>query len=808
MARRLSRLQKVKAAKKSQALTAQKSRAVLPTSRSQRVTTVKAKRQAAGRQKEAQLREARAQFRDAPVIGQGKGDIKQAQFRALNPQVQQMRQRQLRAAQATKPAATPLPDELQSKIALQRGGADAIRKFRTQQARQAAGLPPLTTEADVTSAKAEVARLSKPGAAVGPVDQQARRDELRSFLRDGGTVQQFREMKEQERLKALEGAQRRAEQAQRGIQIAATELGRVERAEPTVPTFEAPVVDLDTRPKDVEIGDLSASEELLAFRNQLKERGGRPSTEEQIQLRRLQQAATQEEAAQRFQEVDVIGDRLTGLQAQRQAIVSEQERRAAGIDPEVLALRKEQALERQRLGRQDVARAEAAQTRVQEALSARGVGRSTYAVERAEEIQDQLDQTLERRRELSEIAALRLSAQRTAEGRQQLQQIDNRIQGLFDEQVQAEQRQLENVADYIAEQNLEGEQAIEAFVDALNIADPDTPEVDTQVSKLAGYLADSKGNPIKTDEGGNPIRFDEPKRETQIIKHKGDFVVVDKATGDIIRRASVREQQTGVPSRIGYGGGRTGVGSIGRGLGMGGNTTDNADAIAGAMSSGSTAGLTPQQTQDMITFLANGSKSKRQELERAASLNNGQLPKQLLLDRFNDGQMNAVGFAHRIDDAMAVFDELEGEIGELGAFKHQAQRSMPNMFKSETFQRQDQAERNFINATLRRESGASIADSEFENAAKQYFPQAGDAESVIEQKRKNREEILRGMINSSGGAYEITQALEAGSQPQEAPAAEVPGFDEDDMAFFGEQAAPAAPAVEFDQADEDFFNSL
>ena len=64
------------------------------------------------------------------------------------------------------------------------------------------------------------------------------------------------------------------------------------------------------------------------------------------------------------------------------------------------------------------------------------------------------------------------------------------------------------------------------------------------------------------------------------------------------------------------------------------------------------------------------------------------------------------------------------------------------------------------------------------------------------------------MINSSGGAYEITQALEAGSQPQEAPAAEVPGFDEDDMAFFGEQDAPAAPAVEFDQADEDLFNSL
>lgn len=42
--------------------------------------------------------------------------------------------------------------------------------------------------------------------------------------------------------------------------------------------------------------------------------------------------------------------------------------------------------------------------------------------------------------------------------------------------------------------------------------------------------------------------------------------------------------------------------------------------------------------------------------------------------------------------------------------------------KSDDRQQFEQAQRNFINSVLRQESGAAIADSEFENAKKQYFP--------------------------------------------------------------------------------------
>jgi hypothetical protein len=60
-------------------------------------------------------------------------------------------------------------------------------------------------------------------------------------------------------------------------------------------------------------------------------------------------------------------------------------------------------------------------------------------------------------------------------------------------------------------------------------------------------------------------------------------------------------------------------------------------------------------------------------------------------------------------------------------------------------QQLQQAKRDFINATLRRESGAVISPSEFDNAEKQYFPQIGDAESVIKQKASNRAIATRGV---------------------------------------------------------------
>lgn len=71
-------------------------------------------------------------------------------------------------------------------------------------------------------------------------------------------------------------------------------------------------------------------------------------------------------------------------------------------------------------------------------------------------------------------------------------------------------------------------------------------------------------------------------------------------------------------------------------------------------------------------------------------------------------------------------------------------------FLSEDTLKADQAQRDFINAILRRESGAVISDSEFDNANKQYFDQVNDPDSVKRQKALNRKLAIEGLRTASG----------------------------------------------------------
>jgi hypothetical protein len=68
-------------------------------------------------------------------------------------------------------------------------------------------------------------------------------------------------------------------------------------------------------------------------------------------------------------------------------------------------------------------------------------------------------------------------------------------------------------------------------------------------------------------------------------------------------------------------------------------------------------------------------------------------------------------------------------------------------------QKAEQAQRNFVNAILRQESGAVISPSEFDNAKKQYFPQPGDTPEVIAQKAANRKTAINGLSRSAGPSY-------------------------------------------------------
>lgn len=65
-------------------------------------------------------------------------------------------------------------------------------------------------------------------------------------------------------------------------------------------------------------------------------------------------------------------------------------------------------------------------------------------------------------------------------------------------------------------------------------------------------------------------------------------------------------------------------------------------------------------------------------------------------------------------------------------------------------QQVEQAQRDFVNAVLRQESGAAISESEFQNAKKQYFNQPGDSAEVKAQKAANRKTAIEGFKNMAG----------------------------------------------------------
>lgn len=116
----------------------------------------------------------------------------------------------------------------------------------------------------------------------------------------------------------------------------------------------------------------------------------------------------------------------------------------------------------------------------------------------------------------------------------------------------------------------------------------------------------------------------------------------------------------------------------------------------------------------------------------------------------NESQGNSLMYGKRMQTANKILENLEEENdtwdikgGNLWA------RVIPKA-GSEDFKKYEQAKRNFINAVLRKESGAAIAESEFDSADKQYFPQIGDTEAVIKQKAANRRQVTSTMLSNVG----------------------------------------------------------
>ncbi|MDQ3816312.1 MAG: hypothetical protein M3362_01310 [Acidobacteriota bacterium] len=117
-----------------------------------------------------------------------------------------------------------------------------------------------------------------------------------------------------------------------------------------------------------------------------------------------------------------------------------------------------------------------------------------------------------------------------------------------------------------------------------------------------------------------------------------------------------------------------------------------------------------------------------------------------------EAQKQAQGYADRLKDANDIFNSIQGEITKFGKYNYALQRKLPNWApgKNSTIQQQEQAERNFINAVLRKESGAQVNKDEFKNYQIQYFPQPGDSQKVLDQKKANRERAMTNLYRDAG----------------------------------------------------------
>jgi hypothetical protein len=132
-----------------------------------------------------------------------------------------------------------------------------------------------------------------------------------------------------------------------------------------------------------------------------------------------------------------------------------------------------------------------------------------------------------------------------------------------------------------------------------------------------------------------------------------------------------------------------------------------------------------------------------------------------------ESQGNAAAYGMRMKEADSILEQmakkgtLRGANIEAVPFVGEGLgKILPSVLggTSESQQQVNQAKANFVTAVLRKESGASISDSEFQREDKKYFPQVGDDAKTIKQKADARKLAIKAMeIQAGPGAKNIQQ---------------------------------------------------
>lgn len=128
-------------------------------------------------------------------------------------------------------------------------------------------------------------------------------------------------------------------------------------------------------------------------------------------------------------------------------------------------------------------------------------------------------------------------------------------------------------------------------------------------------------------------------------------------------------------------------------------------------------------------------------------------------------QRKALSYFNRAKEALESVESIEGNVAKYGLVNQgrlAAGGTVGNFIKNDEQQSYRQAQRAFTEARLRKESGATIKDSEYDNDAKTYFAVPGDSAATIEQKAAMRKAVLAGIAFEAGDALKEYYGDEAG----------------------------------------------
>ena len=141
--------------------------------------------------------------------------------------------------------------------------------------------------------------------------------------------------------------------------------------------------------------------------------------------------------------------------------------------------------------------------------------------------------------------------------------------------------------------------------------------------------------------------------------------------------------------------------------------------------------------------------------------------------KFNNDEKLAAAFSNRMIDSVNIFEKVTGQGYDPSNLRDYAASNLPLSLRATAMSPEGQqylaAKMNFITAVLRKESGAAISDTEFVNEDLKYFPQVGESDAVIEQKRLARKTAINSMKAQSGGAFDYMQKRQEPSEIADLP---------------------------------------